>query len=397
MRHPAIRLRIFLCADSVRARCLPAVPWRPRSEATAPPSLRRIRSRPQPATRSSSAAATRSTPRSRSQPRWRWWSRIRRGSAAAGSGCSTARATDSRSWWTPARRRRSKAAREIFLDDHGRPMRRGDHRQAAKPPGFRVCRPRWRTSRSATAGCRSRERSRPAIRSRARVSPWIRASRASRRCASACCRTIRRRRASFSTSGRAPAAGYVLRQPELAATLERLARCGRRRFLRRDAWRARWSRRSIAPAACGSSSDLAEYRVVERAPVRFQYRGATITAAALPSAGGIALAQALEHARAASLPADARASRRGSSGDRGDAARVSGPRALSRRSGFRRRAGRDGCVSKDYAQRRAASIDAARATPQRRAGRGARPRARESATPRICRSSMPKATASPRR
>src|SRR5690606_34341691 len=40
-------------------------------------------------------------------------------------------------------------------------------------------------------------------------------------------------------------------------------------------------------------SDLGAYRVVERAPVRFSYRGALITAAALPSAGGIALAQVL--------------------------------------------------------------------------------------------------------
>ncbi|MES2563976.1 MAG: gamma-glutamyltransferase, partial [Pseudomonadota bacterium] len=35
------------------------------------------------------------------------------------------------------------------------------------------------------------------------------------------------------------------------------------------------------------------YKVLEREPVRFKYRGATITAAALPSAGGVALAQAL--------------------------------------------------------------------------------------------------------
>src|SRR5690606_20637201 len=34
-------------------------------------------------------------------------------------------------------------------------------------------------------------------------------------------------------------------------------------------------------------------RVVAREPVRFNYRGATITAAALPSAGGIALAQVM--------------------------------------------------------------------------------------------------------
>jgi gamma-glutamyltranspeptidase/glutathione hydrolase len=41
-------------------------------------------------------------------------------------------------------------------------------------------------------------------------------------------------------------------------------------------------------------SDLAGYRVIERAPLRFRYRGASITTAALPSAGGIALAQCLQ-------------------------------------------------------------------------------------------------------
>jgi gamma-glutamyltranspeptidase/glutathione hydrolase len=41
------------------------------------------------------------------------------------------------------------------------------------------------------------------------------------------------------------------------------------------------------------AADLSAYRIIEREPVRFQYRGASITSAALPSAGGIALAQAL--------------------------------------------------------------------------------------------------------
>jgi gamma-glutamyltranspeptidase/glutathione hydrolase len=41
-------------------------------------------------------------------------------------------------------------------------------------------------------------------------------------------------------------------------------------------------------------SDLAGYRVIERAHLRFQYRGASVTTASLPSAGGIALAQCLQ-------------------------------------------------------------------------------------------------------
>lgn len=40
-------------------------------------------------------------------------------------------------------------------------------------------------------------------------------------------------------------------------------------------------------------SDLRNYRVVEREPIRISFRGARITTATLPSAGGVALTQAL--------------------------------------------------------------------------------------------------------
>ena len=42
-----------------------------------------------------------------------------------------------------------------------------------------------------------------------------------------------------------------------------------------------------------TKADLAGYRIVERPPVRFNYRGATIVSAALPSSGGVTLAQVL--------------------------------------------------------------------------------------------------------
>jgi gamma-glutamyltranspeptidase/glutathione hydrolase len=96
----------------------------------------------------------------------------------------------------------------------------------------------------------------------------------------------------FLDQRRAPQPGFLLRQPELAATLERIAREGASAF---------YSGR-VAEALVGAVnkaggvwqlSDLQTYRVVERPPLRFAYRGATITTAALPSAGGIALAQSL--------------------------------------------------------------------------------------------------------
>src|SRR5262249_2868834 len=91
---------------------------------------------------------------------------------------------------------------------------------------------------------------------------------------------------------RAPQPGHVLRQPELGTTLERLASTGTAGFYGGTVAKA------LVEAAnrrggVWQLSDLADYRVIERAPIRFQYRGATITAASLPSGGGIALAQCL--------------------------------------------------------------------------------------------------------
>ena len=96
----------------------------------------------------------------------------------------------------------------------------------------------------------------------------------------------------FLDGSRAPQAGWLLRQPELAATLERLGKEGRNGFYAGPVARALVESVN-RDGGVWQVDDLANYRVVERAPLRFQYRGATITTAALPSAGGIALAQCL--------------------------------------------------------------------------------------------------------
>ncbi len=158
-------------------------------------------------------------------------------------------------------------------------------------------------------------------------------------------------------------------QQELAATLGGLARSGAAGFYGGEVARALVDSVNSA-GGVWQLADLAEYRVVERAPVRFQYRGATITAAALPSAGGIALAQALNMLERFA-PADARApasahlvieAMRRAFHDRtrflGDPDFVTVPV--------------DRLVSKDYARRRASNIDPAHATPSDCAGRGAR-------------------------
>jgi gamma-glutamyltranspeptidase/glutathione hydrolase len=97
----------------------------------------------------------------------------------------------------------------------------------------------------------------------------------------------------FLEGDRAPRAGWRLRQADLAATLELLAREGNNGFYHGPVGRALVDSVNRA-GGVWQLSDLAAYRVIERAPLRFQYRGASITTAALPSAGGVGLAQCLQ-------------------------------------------------------------------------------------------------------
>jgi len=96
----------------------------------------------------------------------------------------------------------------------------------------------------------------------------------------------------FLDRNQAPAPGFLLRQAELAATLAALGRQGAAGFYSGAVAQA------LVEGVNGAGgvwrlADLANYKAIERAPVRFEYGGARITSAALPSAGGIGLAQAL--------------------------------------------------------------------------------------------------------
>jgi len=97
----------------------------------------------------------------------------------------------------------------------------------------------------------------------------------------------------FLDENRPPRPRWRLRQAELAATLERLGKEGTRGFYAGDVAESLVAAVNRA-GGVWQLSDLTGYRVVERAPLRFQYRGALITTATLPSAGGIALAQSLQ-------------------------------------------------------------------------------------------------------
>jgi len=163
----------------------------------------------------------------------------------------------------------------------------------------------------------------------------------------------------FLDEGKPPSPGFVIRQPELAATLEALAARGRDGFYTGDV-----ARRMVGAVQAGGGiwqlDDLASYAIVEREPQRFSYRGARISCASLPSSGGLTLAeilQILERFPLSELDPVQRihlvveAMRRGYQ-DRarylGDPDFVQVPERLGTRA---------------YADRRAADIDQQRATP----------------------------------
>jgi gamma-glutamyltranspeptidase/glutathione hydrolase len=110
--------------------------------------------------------------------------------------------------------------------------------------------------------------------------------------------------AALLVEGRAPRPGQRLYQPDLAITLEAIAARGRDGFYAGPV-AAELVASVRAAGGVWTAADLADYRVIEREPVRLDYRGLRITAAALPSSGGIVLAQAL-HILAGQPPADSR-------------------------------------------------------------------------------------------
>jgi gamma-glutamyltranspeptidase/glutathione hydrolase len=87
--------------------------------------------------------------------------------------------------------------------------------------------------------------------------------------------------------------GDVFRQPELAATLRRIAAAGRDGF-----YRGRTATLIVDEMQRGggliSASDLAQYRPVWREPLRAQWQGYEVLSAPPPSSGGFAIIQLLK-------------------------------------------------------------------------------------------------------
>lgn len=92
----------------------------------------------------------------------------------------------------------------------------------------------------------------------------------------------------FLRDNEVPAAGTVITQPDLAATLSALAKQGADGFYKGEV-----AKRLVAGVRTAggiwSDKDLAAYRVAERDPVVGHYRGWRIASAAPPSSGGVAL------------------------------------------------------------------------------------------------------------
>jgi gamma-glutamyltranspeptidase/glutathione hydrolase len=96
----------------------------------------------------------------------------------------------------------------------------------------------------------------------------------------------------LSAAGGVPDVGTVIKQPDLAKTLEAIASAGAKGF-----YGGRVGEDLVAGVRAGggiwSLQDLAAYRVIERKPLVGSYRGARIVSASPPSSGGVALLDAL--------------------------------------------------------------------------------------------------------
>ena len=108
-------------------------------------------------------------------------------------------------------------------------------------------------------------------------------------------------KAFLTADGGVPDLGAVIKQPELAATLEAIANQGAKGF-----YEGRVAADLVAGVRADGGiwtlQDLAAYRVIERKPLVGAYHGARIVSASPPSSGGIAVLDALNILSGFDLP-----------------------------------------------------------------------------------------------
>ncbi len=112
----------------------------------------------------------------------------------------------------------------------------------------------------------------------------------------------------FLHNNEVPENGYLIRQTDLAETLEKIAQTQGRAF-----YSGKIAQQMVAAVnqagGIWSQKDLESYQLVEREPIRGRYRGWNITSAAPPSSGGIALVTMLNILEPYDLPAMGEAER----------------------------------------------------------------------------------------
>ena len=94
----------------------------------------------------------------------------------------------------------------------------------------------------------------------------------------------------YLSDGKAPAVGAIWKNPDIAATLERIANEGNDGFYKGE-FAAKLVDAVRAAGGIWSLDDLAGYTVKERDPITLDYRGWHIVTAPPPSSGGVALAE----------------------------------------------------------------------------------------------------------
>ena len=133
-------------------------------------------------------------------------------------------------------------------------------------------------------------------------------------------------RALFFPGGVALGVGQVLKQPELARTLERFGEGGAQAFYTGPVAEALAAEMRRGRGKIGLS-DLASYRPTWREPLEGRFRGRRILTVPPPSSGGLLLLQALEILEGLPLEAERRANSAFDGGEEGAAAGLT-PRVL---------------------------------------------------------------------